>query len=164
MDRVNASLGLPEVVELEVKAHTIVKAKELVENAKGTIAHLGRLLGRGLQVALPDPEGIAGAIEDRIRELNPMIERIPLSLAQTRKALARIINGLASSNSKHEELRDAAIWEAVIEKAQSRRALFLTCDKKAFYDEGNVKKGLALPLLEEVTNSNLHVELLSDIV
>lgn len=163
IDRIGASLGLPEVVETEVKARAVDLAHELAKSADGKISHLARIMGNTITVGLPDRDSIARAIEDRIRWLNPMIERIPLSLEQVRRALVRVVSGHVPSNVKHEEFRDAAIWEAVVDSAQTRRVLFITSDS-GFYEEGNPKKSLAIPLLEEITNSALHISVFSDLI
>ncbi|MFC2081822.1 PIN domain-containing protein [Candidatus Bipolaricaulota bacterium] len=161
--RTRASLCLPEIVETEIAARATDVANEAAEVAQRKLLQVQRFLGKPIGADLPCRDEIMRAIEERIRGLGPMIERVPLSLGHTRRALARVVAGHPPSNSKHEEFRDAAIWEAAIECARNGRVLFVTSDK-GFFEERTPSKGLAQLLLDEVETLGLRLEVFPDVM
>jgi PIN domain-containing protein len=140
-----AVLGLPAVVEREIRAHTYSVAMKKVEDAQ---AH-SRLMGTTVP-ELPTKEQASNAVDRRLAELGS-IERVPFTLAHAERALDRVFERTAPSD-RSQQFKDAAIWEAVCELAARLPVHFVT-DDKAFFEGHEPQKGTALSLQQEIATA-----------
>ena len=78
--QVKARIGLPDVLEMEIKKHAHRLANEAVTGIDEGLFELERLLGHRPSVSIPTGGEIITAINGRLTELDPFLERIPMSL------------------------------------------------------------------------------------
>jgi hypothetical protein len=92
LGRSNGRLLLPEVVELELRH---VLARKLVQDAKKAadqVSGLSAIIQREV-IRAPDSKELNAAIEQRLRELDPLVLREPFTFQIAQAALMRVIEG-----------------------------------------------------------------------
>ncbi len=136
-----AMIGLPEVVERELKILWRDDAEDSLEVAQ----RFERTIGRAL--SLPTIEQIEHVLAGRLEELASLIVRVPLTIEHARGALDRIDQHLPPCGQNNEQFRDCAIWEAALELAQKFDVHFITLDGK-FFVKGS--DDLAPNLVEDI--------------
>jgi PIN domain len=140
--QLKAKIGLPEVEERELGIQWRALAQETLEGME----KLGRILvemmgeedGNDPTYLLP-MESLNEAWLARLKELEPLIERVPLTLEHTYRSLDRIDNHLAPSGKENEQFRDCAIWEAVLELAAKYDIHFISNDGRFFEAKNSIK-------------------------
>lgn len=160
--RAKGSLGLPEVVEMELVARGTDMVLGAAAKARSHISFLEGILGARINVTLPKRNKLKEAVKARIRWLGPMIQRFPLTLDQARRAIARLVAGTPLSGPNHEEFRDALIWEMALELARTTRVFLVTADRN-FYEERDFEKGLSTCLREDINNSEAQIEVFAEL-
>ncbi len=160
--RAKGSLGLPEVVEMELVARGSDMALRAAAKARSHISFLEGILGARINMTLPKRDKLEEAVKARIQWLGPMIQRIPLTLEQTRRAVTRLVAGTPPSDPKHEEFRDALVWETALDLARTKRVFLVTKDRN-FYEERKVEKGLSTCLREDINNSEAQIEVFAEL-
>jgi hypothetical protein len=153
MIRAGSLLGLPEVIELEIKKQALRAARELRNDIAQHTRQLGLLLGTPArhildEEDLPTDEQILGAIQTRISALETMIVRIPFTHEHAKRALKRVLDEIPPNNPKDQQFKDSAIWEAMLELAGERTVTFVSGDR-AFFEGRDYKQGLATALEKE---------------
>jgi hypothetical protein len=127
----DAKIGLPEVIEREVEKHGLAVGLEAIAAIEKAERQLERLLDRRVAFGAPKEADIKKAVEERLRQLGPLFERVPLTLHHARMALDRVNSGVAPSG-RRQEYKDSLIWEAVVELAASFRVILVTEDSGFF--------------------------------
>jgi PIN domain len=141
-------LLLPEVIEKEVHAVVARSCIEASTKIKKAREELHSLLSREIPMArLPDEKTAQAAVNERLEQCNIVIERVPLTLAQSRGALERVYHKRPPCD-RSEEFRDAVIWEVVREWSAKMPVFFITQDT-AFYRGRDPKNGLAESLARD---------------
>lgn len=140
-----AILRLPEVVETELLVVLSRECQQHSSQITRAVSEIESFLGRRFPpLPLPSESDVASVLRERLVELAPMVERVPLSIDHARAALNRVVNRLAPAD-RTEEYRDAMIWEVVRETSAHGKTFFVTSDK-AFYNERSFDKGPAAQL------------------
>jgi hypothetical protein len=98
-----AKIALPEVVELELSAVLPREAEASVEAIRKAIVLLGQLSGSEPTFTGPTEIAIKEGIVERWTQLAATIERVPLSLDQTKAALTRVVNKTSPSGTNNEQ-------------------------------------------------------------
>jgi hypothetical protein len=147
--RLDAVIGFPEIVDLELERQWHLQCRETLEAAAKLGETLRGMSDAPLVMSLPKEDALLQAYQKRVEELKKVLQPVPLTLAHVHGALARILAHLPPSGPNNEQFRDTAIWEAVLELAKTFNVHFITADK-GFFSERNPKKGLAENLLEDV--------------
>jgi len=142
-------IGLPEVVELEIKKHTRKYGVKATEQIKDNYSIIEKLISTRDEYNLPSPNDFEQAVDDRLKELDSKIIRIPFKFSHAKNALTRVMEETAPNSYKNQQFKDSAIWEAVLEVSKSYNVFFITEDK-AFFKDRNYKNGLASNLAEEL--------------
>lgn len=152
----NSKICLPEVVELEVQS----TLQAFAERAIGTIAKEARLLrqlsGQKLQYMGPTSRAINEGINERWKQLEGVLHRIPFSFGHARAALNRVILKRSPSGDNNEQFRDCCIWESMLDVGQAQDIHLVTGDG-AFYDGRDRTKGLAAILRAEAMERGLRI-------
>jgi len=166
LHRHGAKIGLPEVVEKELPQVCAREASDHINKIQSHINALNKLLGADISCRLPVEEDLAAAVAQRFDELSNYIERMPITLKDTRGALRRAIEHIPPNSRKHEQFRDSLVWEAVRQLSRHYRVIFVVGDK-AFFRNMNPEEGLAPALLDEIASGKFDLEVvhkLSDCV
>ncbi len=129
VDRLDAVIGFPEVVDLELKAQwervsraTLQKARDIEQTLRGMSESVPL-------IRLPTEESLTKAYDTRIVELGKLLVRVPLTPEHVRGALQRVIAHLPPSGPNNEQFRDTTIWEAALQLAATFDVHFITGDK-----------------------------------
>lgn len=132
--QIGAAIGLPEIVEKEI---TKVIAKTGSDAAAKISEHLRTieaLVGSRPNIELPTQGSFAASVQNRFAELEGLLLRMPFTLNHATSALDRVIQELPPNGPNHEEFKDSAIWEVVLDIARFRLVHSVTNDKGFFKD------------------------------
>ena len=75
--RLGAVMRLPEVVETEIVKHAIKEGTEAVARIRQDLAKVEKLVGYKYSYSLPEKDGFETAAKARLRELEPLLTRVP---------------------------------------------------------------------------------------
>jgi hypothetical protein len=145
----NARIGLPEVVELEVMLRTIDEGMDARDGIEKNLGKVRSLLGETEEIELPSEQTFRKAVEDRFSYFGDFIERICISPAHYRQALMNVINRVPPNQTK-EQYRDSLIWEAINDLSKAYNVTFVTNDRD-FYASKDPGSGLAPALKKQTT-------------
>jgi hypothetical protein len=142
--QLGAIIGLPEVVERELKPRWLDRIRDLLGRAVPIARLLVSMAGEEDEDLYlpPSEEQLVHAQQERLAELEAIMERAPLTLAQTSRAMDRVIARLPPS-AKEEQFRDSALWEAVLDLGTRYDVHFITGDG-AFFTHPDPKSGTTL--------------------
>ncbi|HVF01457.1 MAG TPA: PIN domain-containing protein [Rubrobacteraceae bacterium] len=148
--RLQGTLGLPEVLEMEIVKHTVREGRKSVDAITRGVSRLSKLTGLvGDHAHLVYTEvTLKEAAKKRLEELCHLIERVPFTFDHARSALERVMDGTPPNGPDNQQYKDSAIWEAVLELSRERVVHFVTKDM-GFFADRKPGKGLAHNLKEE---------------
>lgn len=151
-------LGLPEIIYDEIMKQLTKAGEEAVKSVHHGFTTLEKIVGYRSAYEVPNTEQIRQAIKGRFQELAPLLQTIPFTLEHAKAALARVNDEIPPNGPKNQQYKDSAIWEAILELAQSHTVHFVTTDK-GFFQDRDPSKGLAAVLRDEVTGRGASVNL-----
>ncbi|ADQ13715.1 PIN domain-containing protein [Halanaerobium hydrogeniformans] len=154
----NLLLGLPEVVELEMKKHAKKSGMKASKEIKEQYSIIEKLIGSRDEYNLPSIEDFEQAVEDRIEELKEKIFEIPFKFSHAKGALGRVMDETAPNSYKNQQFKDSAIWESILEISKKYNIIFITEDK-SFFKNRSYNKGLASNLEEEVKKNRTNIRI-----
>lgn len=155
VSRANGRIILPEVVELELKNVLAQRLAKEAEKASDRLSGLEAITQKKV-LTLPDLSEVRAAIDQRLRELEPLIQREPFTLEIAQAALMRVIEGKPPSGSNNEQFRDCCIWEHCLRLGKSYDVHLVTADGD-FYKDRKSEIGLAEELRSELASQNASV-------
>jgi len=159
IDRIGGKLGLPEIVEMEVRSRAQDLVMKEIGKARQSLDSVGSMLGESISVSLRDHDGVKDAITRRLEWLQPLLDRSPLTLLQAKGALTRVVDRIPPCKTR-QEFRDAALWESVLDLAGRRRRVLFVTEDKDFCESRDLEKGLAAALKDEIQDLGLKLEVL----
>jgi hypothetical protein len=139
---------MPEVVEKELVKVQTTHLAELcgkIDNASGELERSA--VPYEFCGYLPGFDEIEKAVTERLDELSPLLQRVPLTLEQTQSALKMVVDHSAPNSKTKEEFRDSIIWQALLQNASGATVHFVSQDKD-FYASRQHAKGLHQDLLD----------------
>ena len=142
-----ARVGLPEVVRLEVERHLRI---DILASRKKIRAEHDRLLGLFdtlKEVVLPTDEEVEALVLKTFSQPGFDLLEVPFGERSARASFLRTIDKIRPSHGS-QQFKDGVIWEDCKQLAESDEVVFVTSDL-AFYEDDNLKKGLARVLAEE---------------
>ena len=154
--KAQATLGVPEVVELEVNQVLPEMAEGAARNIKRDIAILRQLSGQQLMVTGPTLLAVQEGIAQRWKQLSGSIERVPFDFEQANSALSRIMQKTAPCGENNEQFRDCCIWHAALTLGSDRPVHLVTADS-AFYEGRKPGSGLAGTLRSEIERKGVNI-------
>ena len=149
--RKNATVAIPEVVSLELKARLGEKLKSAKRDTERSHRELVSIFGSWPEMPLPSNEQIEEAIHSCLTNIDVPHIHIPFSFESARSSLTKVVNKI--SPAKHrEEFRDGVIWAdcvALLEEAE----VYLVTDDSDFYQSKNDRndREIARDLLPETS-------------
>jgi hypothetical protein len=146
--RTNSQLALPEVIEEEIRKHTIKTGADAVSDINEGYRRIEMLMGQRDDYRVPTANDLANRVDDRLAELSKIVHRVPFTFEHARGALKRLLEETPPNASKNQQFKDSAIWEAVLELSRKGTVNFVTEDK-AFFVDRDPKKGVARNLKDE---------------
>jgi hypothetical protein len=145
-----ARVGLPEVVRLEVEHHLRADLREIRDRIKSDHQRLLGMVGNLHEVILPDDAHIIDVVANFITGLEFDPVETSLTLEAARSSLLRTIDKIPPSHN-NQQFKDGVLWADCLALAQTDDVTLVTGDK-AFYQDGDIKKGLSMALLAETDN------------
>lgn len=146
--RVDGLLGLPQIVEEEIIKHTVKAGSEAATQIRKNIEKVEMLVGWVDDFAVPTDETFKASAEERLRELEDLLKRVPFDFEQAKAALQRVMNETPPNGPKRQQYKDSVIWESVLELSRDYTVHFVTEDGD-FFEAGNSGKVLASNLKED---------------
>jgi hypothetical protein len=148
LSRRKGFIGLPEVVESELKRQIVEAGRDAVEKARGPLLTLGTLTDDpGLSAGLPSQETLERMVDKRLATLSPLLIREAFTLEHAKAAL-EMVNAKVPPNQNNQQFKDSAIWRAVLSLSVRYQVTLLTKDK-SFFTDRDPAKGLAPNLLDD---------------
>jgi hypothetical protein len=148
IDRLRVKLGLPEVIERELKPQIVEHGLVAYRQAE---KH-GRILDALIALPFFERESVVtdleNSVDKRLQELAPVLQRVPFTFEHAQAALDLVINKLPP-NEKNQQFKDSAIWQAVLELASNHRVHFVTKDSAFFANSTDSTRELAPILADE---------------
>lgn len=151
LKRTNSSLALPEVLEEEIRKHTLRYGKEAVKQIATGYNLLEVLMGSRDDYRVPSDNELRERVDKRLNELGDLIYRVEFTIDHAKSALRRVMEESPPNGYKNQQFKDSAIWEAILELAHKGEVHFITEDK-AFFKDNNPSKGLAENLKADCEN------------
>ena len=148
ISRTNSRLALPEIIEREMQKHTMKLGIDAVQKIDDSYRLIEVLMGRRDDYQVPSQDDFARRVDERLAELSRLVHRVPFTFAHASGALARVLDETPPNRSKDQQFKDSAIWEAILELAESGEVHFVTEDK-AFFVDRKPEQGPAANLEEE---------------
>ena len=148
--RSGARVGLPEGIRLEVEHHLRAEIHGIRDRIKGDHQRLLGMVGKLYEVILPDDAHIDDVVANFISGLEFDRVETSLTLEAARSSFLRTIDKsrLATIVSNSRMGSDGA---DCLKFAHTDDVTLVTGDKQ-FYEDGDIKKGLSLALLDETAN------------
>lgn len=149
LSRLKGFIGLPEVVELELKPQIVEAGREAAEKARGPLLTLCTISDNAfLTSQLPSTATLEKKVDERLAELSRILTREAFTLEHAKAALAMVNAKVAPNQQNNQQFKDSAIWQAVLSLSRRYEVTLLTKDKGFFKDKDPVK-GLAQNLLAD---------------
>jgi len=157
LSRRGGVVGLPEVVELELKGQMVEAGLEAADKARGPL-HMLRTLTDDLFLAaeLPTRDKLSQKVDERMAQLARVLIREPFTVEHAKAALAMVNSKLPPNGEKNQQFKDSAIWQAVLALSLRYSTVLLTNDK-AFFRDKDPAKGLARNLVEDCIKAGTDV-------
>jgi PIN domain-containing protein len=146
------------VAEVVIREAATKWAERVVSEAGTYVKARRTLVDAGLlqdeKNLLPQKGSLRSAEEERIRQALVEVggEIAPLPSAPHADVVARALDRLQPFDSKGRNgYRDVILWETVLEMGgEGDPVIFVSNDQKAFFEDGDQSKGLAIALTDEV--------------
>lgn len=149
----SAVVGLPEVVRLETERHLRKKLEEHVDTLRSTHRQLLAMFGSLPELVLPSGSDIDRCVAELFGKLGIEVLEVPFTLESARASFDKTVRK-APPSDKTQEFKDGVLWADCLKLLDSGNVALVTSDK-AFYQQREYAKGLALSLsaeLEGVSN------------
>lgn len=142
------TLALPEVIEEEIRKHTIKRGNEAIKAIQESYFLIEQLMGARDDYRIPSKDELSDRLDTRLKELGKLIFRTEFTLDHAKGALRRVFEESPPNRYKDQQFKDSAIWEAVLDLARLGDVDFVTEDK-AFFKDRKPHQGLADNLAKE---------------
>jgi hypothetical protein len=84
-------LALPEVIEEEIKKHTLKRGTDAVEAIKENYRLIEQLMGARDDYRVPSETDLSARVKDRLNELGSLVHRTPFTLEHAKAALSSVL-------------------------------------------------------------------------
>jgi PIN domain len=146
--QMNGYIGLPEIVEQEIIKNVARTGHQAVESIHAAYRTVLILTGAADDYRVPSEADFESSAIKRLDELQPLIKRVPFTLEHAKSALKRVNDESPPNNSKNQQFKDSAIWEAVLQLSESF-AVHLGTEDKGFFEGRDYRGGLAKVLRDD---------------
>lgn len=154
--RLNGRLALPVVIEEEVKKHTVKRGLAAADAIKGNLRTIQAITGAVPSYDGPTTSELEQAADTRIAAWGDILLRPPFTNAQALAALRRVNAGLPPNGDKNQQFKDSAVWETILELAETYAVHFVT-DDRDFYRAKDKLPDLAPNLRQECESRHAEV-------
>ena len=152
----NGKIGMPEVLEYELKKHLQKHIMDAIEGINKGYRDLESLMGYRDDYKVPKDEEVEKRFTERMEEIKEYTIPMSFTIEHAKAALKRVIDEIPPNSIKNQQFKDSVIWESLLEYSQEHDVYFITKDK-GFFEERQPDKGLAKPLKKEIEGKNIKV-------
>lgn len=142
-----ARVGLPEVIRLEVERHLRIDILAMRKTIRTEHDRLLGLFDTLKEVVLPTDEEVEALVSKTLSQPGFDLFDVPFGERSAKASFLRTVDKIRPSH-KSQQFKDGVIWEDCKQLAECDEVVFVTNDL-AFYEDDNLKKGLARVLAEE---------------
>jgi len=162
LGRQQGRLGLPEVVERELKKQIVEAGLEAVEQNNKWSRIATTLTGSPFFPLSHSAGDFEQIVEKRLDELTPVLLRVPFTLEHARAALD-MVNAKVPPNAKNQQFKDSAIWQAVLHLSQEYAVHLVTNDRAFLANREDPSQGLAANLQADCAAADARVGIYCDL-
>jgi len=155
-------IGLPEVVEEEVKYNFRKNLFEYREHIEKDYKRMLAIFGKMKALVLPSDEDIERKVSGIFDFHRDRLVRIPFDLTSARSSLDKLIKKEPPNSENNQQFKDGVIWANCMELAKENDVLLVTKDK-AFYKDRTYERGLADNLAEEAQRLHYKVTIFTEL-
>lgn len=155
----NARVALPEVIRLEVEHHLRKDISSYIAKIKDSHERLLAMFGSLKEIVLPTETEIEKKISEAFSSLGVKFIEVPFSFASARSSFLKTINKIPPSD-KDQQFKDGVLWADCLSLLNEDDVALVTEDK-AFYENREYSKGLAVALRAECPSSARRLILIS---
>ena len=160
--RVEASLGLAEIVRIEWLEHFTTKVSSELAKARSALDWLDRATELGVEIKPLDEVTLAQvAFDRRLDELGDLLLAMPIDDAHWRQAGDMVIQKRAPTKPKSQQFKDSLLWRAVLDIGQAHKVVLVTADKGFLNNDG---VGLHEELADEASEHESDVTVVTDLL
>ena len=152
-NRLNATVAIPEIVQLEVEEKLTTRLLELKKQNEASHRQLLSVLGELEPIRLPSEEEIRKAVESIIPDFDVPVLKIPFNIDVARSSMMRALRKIPPSSKNNEQFRDGVIWTHCLELLSEGDVYFVSEDRD-FYQGKKHEKGLATELVKEMQHQS----------
>lgn len=153
-----ARIGLPEVVEMEMKRHLLADLKSYRDRVQDNHERLLALFNQLKEVVLPTDDDIQRLVSDSINSVGIPFQKVPFSIDAARASFHRTIDKRRPSH-KNQQFKDGVLWEDCKLLAKQESVILVTNDR-AFFQDDNLEKGIASDLAREIADEGIELKVL----
>lgn len=147
----NATVYLPEVIELEIRHHLKSDLLSHRSKVKSSYDRLLAIFGEMRELVVPSDSEIESFVQDSIDGMGFKLEKIPFDFEAARRSMLRTIEKKPPSHNS-QQFKDGVLWEHCKRALDDDDVAFVT-DDKAFFQESAPAMGLSLALRGELPAS-----------
>ena len=162
IDRLNGRVGVPETVRMELPEVLAREVEEAAQKASKHLDFIARVLHEKPLFKPPSRAAVLAAVDHRLRDLEKVLEELPLTLDLVKLALDRVVRGSPPNSPTKEQFRDSLILETALAAGRSREVHFVTGDTD-FFQEHNLEKDAAAEILSQISLGKLSVSIYADL-
>lgn len=156
-------IGLPEVVERELKQRLVERGVEIANSVDTQSQWMCTLVDSFIPTAPPSESQIRDAVTNRLKKLSGIVRRVPFTLEHANTALNMVMAKLPPNREKDQQFKDSALWQAILALSQEYIVFFVTDDRAFLLDKADPKKGLANNLCDDCRRLGTTVEIFCDL-
>lgn len=160
--RLNGRVGVPEIVKMELPEVLARQVEDAAEKASNHLDFIARVLHEKPLFKRPSRDAVFAAVDHRLRDLQKVLEELPLTLDLVKSALDRVVRVSPPNSRNNEQFRDSLILETALAAGRSREVHFVTGDK-GFFQERKPEKGAAAEILSQISLAKLPLSIYADL-
>lgn len=144
LSRTKARLLLPSVVLEELCAQCRREIEEARQRVSSANEDLKRLVPGFAPAKNPkiDVEDAVASYRAQLERSAAKVEIVENSSRDFKELVRRLANRIPPASPGGEEARDVLVWLCVLSTGPQQEVAFVSGDKRAFFDEGSLRKGL----------------------
>lgn len=163
LGRQHGFIGLPEVVEGELTRQIVQAGHEAAETLEKSSRIISTLTDSLFPASIPADAALEKKVLDRLRELEPILVRVPFTLEHARGALEMVNAKVAPNGEKNQQFKDSAIWQAVLALSSDYCVRLVTNDRAFLDNRNDPSMGLAKNLQEDCSKRGVRVGIYCDL-
>lgn len=129
-----ATLGVPEVVSIEVQDHLVATFKKSLGQVTAGLDRLRMILGKAPDPGMPGEVAVSEALERRLRELGSLVVHVPLEDRHHVAAGQMVLCGMAPNSPRGQQFKDCLLWQAVLDLAEDYDVVLASNDGGFYRD------------------------------